>query len=117
MIFTRFWRRRWIRRGGVLAVNEWGLTAMYLHGRRSQSIEDRTRLQIVEQSGAPDQALMVFVMDCLEAEGFSVSTADWPLVGVEVAGCRFAIGVGGHARQVRELAGLLARCQDLVGRF
>ena len=94
-----------------------GLTAMYRDGRRSQTIEDRTRLQIVEQSGAPDQALMLFVLDCLEAEGFSVSTIDWPLVGVDVAGCCFVIGVGGHPRQVRELAELLDRCRDLVGRF
>jgi hypothetical protein len=90
---------------------------MYRSGHRSQSIEDRTRLQIVEQSLAPDQALMVFLMDCLQAEGFLVSTIDWPLVGVEVAGCRFVIGVGGHPRQVHELSQLLVRCQELVGRF
>jgi hypothetical protein len=117
LISTRFLRRLWIRRRGVLAVSERGLTAMYRYDRRSLSVDDRTRLQIVEQSLAPDQALMVFLMDCLQGEGFLVSTIDWPLVGVEVAGCRFAIGVGGHPRQVRELADLLARCQDLVGRF
>jgi hypothetical protein len=79
--------------------------------------EDRTRLEIVEQSLAPDQSLMLFVMDCLQADGFSVSTFDWPLVHVDVAGCRFALGVGGHPRHLRELAELLSQCQDLVRVF
>jgi hypothetical protein len=79
--------------------------------------EDRSRLEIVEQSVAPDQALMIFLIDVLQAEGFSVSTFDWPLVHVDVAGCRFALGVGGHPRHVRELSDLLSRCQDLVRVF
>jgi hypothetical protein len=88
-----------------------------LPSSRAGSPERRSRLEVVEQSLAPDQSLMLFVMDCLENEGFLVSSVDWPLLYVELAGSRVALGVGGHPRRVRELSDLLSRCQDLVRVF
>jgi hypothetical protein len=66
---------------------------------------------------APDQALMVLVLNVLREGGFVVSSHDWPLVSVEVAGQVYTLGVGGHPRAVRELSQLLRRCEELVVGF
>lgn len=63
-------------------------------------LAERTPVEVVEQSYAPSQALMVFVLHALADGGFEVSSIDWPLVTVDVGGCEYTLGVGGHPRGV-----------------
>lgn len=79
---------------------------------------DRTSLEMVQESAAPEQALMLVLLDFLRDEGFAVSAGDFPLLHVDLAGRRFPFGVGAvDRRQVRELEQQLSHCQELLRSF
>lgn len=85
------------------------------HPTYTPKLDERTPPQVVAESHQPATALMEFVAQGLERDGFDLSTSHFPRLLVTVTGHVYAIGVGATLANPEKVSVALRRALAMLG--